>query len=228
MPEVKNSLYAVFIFDIVNVVKYKFYPTQLFNQARNLRREGLSLTEIAKALNVRSSAVSRWCNDIESTNPYHNHIVRKKDITKNINRELIKRLEIDTESAKILSSMLYWCEGSKYPSSNFIAFSNSDQALVKTFLELFRRGFKPIEDKIKVHLQLHTTHDVPESTKFWSNLLCVPKAQFYKPTITEPANNMKRINYRGTCTVRYYSVGCLWEITGAFEEFSKKFYNKQA
>ena len=126
------------------------------------------------------------------------------------------------ESAKILASILYWCEGSKYPSSNFVAFSNSDENLVVTFLNLFRLGFKPKESKLKASLQLHTTHNKEEMTSFWSKALKIPKSQFYKPTITKPTKNMKRRDYKGTCTIRYYDVYILLEIMGIFEEFSKK------
>lgn len=200
----------------------KFHSEHIVQKARKLRRKGLSGREIGKRLNVGNSTVLIWCRDIQSKNPYHLYIQRLKEQAKKRNSGLMDRLEIDKETAKLLASILYWCEGAKYPSSNFIAFSNSDVELVKTFLTLFRIGFRPKENKIRVSLQLHTTHDKERLISFWSKILKIPKSQFYKSTITKPTKNMKRRNYKGTCTVRYYDVYLLHEIMGIYEEFFEK------
>jgi transcriptional regulator with XRE-family HTH domain len=202
-------------------MKSKFHSSNTVQKARKLRKEGLSSSEIARRLGVGDTTVLRWCNDITSQNPYHLYAKKMRMRAKGKSIGLVEKIKIGKDMAKLLASILYWCEGAKYPSTNFIAFSNSDIDLIRTFLKLFRFGFQPQEDRIKVHLQIHTTHNIEATISFWSRITKIPKAQFYKPTITKPTKNMKRKNYKGTCTIRYYDVYLLHEIIGIYEEFSK-------
>jgi len=200
----------------------KFYQENIVRKARNLRKKGLTATKIAKRLNVGDTTILRWCNDIPSTNPYHLYAQKLRDKARRKSIKLGKNTTLNEQKAKILASILYWCEGSKYPSNNFIAFSNSDIDLVITFLKLFRLGFHPKKNKLRVSLQLHTTHDKEKIISFWSKILKIQKSQFYKPTVTKPTKNMKRIDYKGTCTIRYHNVYTLLEIMGIYEGFAKK------
>lgn len=203
----------------------KFYPERMVIKARRLRKQNYSFEQISKILGIKGgrTTISRWCNNIPSKNIYYNRAIRLRALAHEKSVSIFNQLKINKDMAKILTGVLYWCEGAKYPSTNYISFTNSDIGLVKTFLALFRLGFNPKEEKLKVYLQLHSTHNVKSMTNFWSKALNIPKTQFYKPTITQPTQNMKRIKYKGTCTVRYYDVYLLMEITGIFEKFSKKF-----
>ncbi|KKQ21716.1 MAG: hypothetical protein A3G45_01925 [Candidatus Staskawiczbacteria bacterium RIFCSPLOWO2_12_FULL_37_15] len=96
------------------------------------------------------------------------------------------------------------------------------QDTVKKVRQLKENGVKTKEEKFRVHLQLHTTHDKKDITSFWSNLLKIPEYQFQKPTITKPMAKMKRRDYKGTCTVRYYDFSLFNEIVGTYEAFFKK------
>lgn len=203
-------------------MKLRFYNEDIVQKARKFKKEGLSAAEIARHLKVGDTTILRWCADIPSNNPYHLYARKLRNNAKRRSARIARNIKITKENAKILASILYWCEGSKYPSTNFISFSNSDVNLVKTFLNLFQIGFQPDKNRLKVHLQLHTTHNKKEIIYFWSKLLKIPESQFYKPTFTEPTKNMKRRNYKGTCTIRYYDVYLLLEMMGIFEEFSKE------
>ena len=199
----------------------KFYTEDIVKKARNLKKKGLSGKEISRKLGITDTTILRWCADIPSTNKYH---LRRKKFRENIKNQassLIKDINVTPELARFLTSILYWCEGAKYPSTNFISFSNSDIDLVIMFVKLFRIGFKPKENKFKAYLQLHSTHNKEKITELWSRILKIPKSQFYKPTITEPTKRMKRRNYKGTCTVRYYDVSMLMKLIGIYESFIK-------
>lgn len=201
----------------------KFYSEGLVKKARKLRKRGFFAKEIVDSLGMASkTTILRWCQDIPSNNIFHLQAEKIKERIKKKGVKLIKGISVDKEKAKFLASLLYWCEGNKYPSNNFVAFCNSDFNLVKTFLQLFRLGFSLDEKKIRVHLQLHDTHNKEEMFSFWAKLLKIPKCQFLKPTITKPTKRMKRKDYKGTCTLRYYDIRLLLEITGIFEEFSRK------
>jgi len=142
----------------------------------------------------------------------------KIDLTKTDNEKIKKiakvifgNYKLNKNSAKVLLALLYWSSGAKYPSSNFVAFSNSDSGLVKTFLNLLRGTFKIIEPRIKIHLQIYSTQDEKKMTEFWSKLLSVSQKQFYNPTITKPPKH-PRPDFFGTCTVRYHSLELLLTI----------------
>jgi len=86
-----------------------------------------------------------------------------------------------------------------------------------------RKGFDINEEKIRVRLQLHSTHNEKKEKLFWSKMLNIPLNQFSKSTITNPNNKRKRLEYRGTCTIKYYDVKLLLQITGIYSFFGKLF-----
>jgi len=200
----------------------KFYSQNTVQKTRNLRQKGISFEKIAKRFEISEHTIRRWCTDIPSDNPYHTRsLLIKKGFREN-GEKVINNLDISPQIAKILASTLYWCEGYRFPFCTYVGFSNSDINLVKTFLELFRIGFKPDECKFRAHLQLHTTHDIKKMTFFWSRIIKIPQSQFYKPTITPPTKRMKRTNYKGTCTIKYFDYSILHEITGIYGGLVRK------
>lgn len=184
--------------------------------ARQLRERGLSASKIAKTLGISRMSVLRWCEDMASNNKYHLKRLERHNACKEKGAEVVKSIKLNTAMCKIFTSLIYWCEGSKYPSTNSVSFTNSDPVLVKTFIDFFRNGFTIDEKKFRVILQLHTTHDFVAVNRYWSELLNIPFEQFYKATITVPKKVMKRRGYLGTCTIRYNNVNILMEIVGIY------------
>ena len=202
----------------------KFYERKIVEKARLARKKGLSLRMIEKQLGIPNSTISKWVRDVKSDNHFYKKARLLEKAGKNKLVYLLKNYKVDKDQAKILLSLLYWCEGSKYPSTNCVAFSNSDYVLIKTFIELIRKGFNIEEEKFRVRLQLHSTHDIRKENNFWSKLLKISLSQFGKPTITIPGNKRKRSDYRGTCTIKYYDVKLLLNIIGIYESFGKIFF----
>lgn len=201
----------------------KFYNQKIVQAVREDRKNGLSIKKLEKKFKIPDSTISRWVRDIPSSSKMFNLARKKEQFLKSEFHNLSSKYIINNELSKILISLMYWCEGSKYPSSNFVAFANSDYKLIKTFLNFLRQSFEINESKIKIHLQIHSTHNKDKIIEFWSDLLQVPKYQFYKPTITKPTNSMKRLNYKGTCTIKYFDVKLLLQITGLYEGLAKKY-----
>jgi len=202
----------------------KFYNENIVQQARNLRKNGSSSKVIAQILGISDSTVLRWCYDIKATkeNGFSKH---QKEIYKAVEmkaQNVLQDFNFTVNNAKILTTILYYCEGSRYPTINCVCFTNSDPEIVKLFIRLFRLGFKPNEHKFRVHLQLHSTHNKLEAKKYWADLLKIDESQFYKPTITNPTNRMKRLVYRGTCSVRYYDFKIVHEILGIWKNLISK------
>jgi hypothetical protein len=200
----------------------KFYKQDIVERARDLRKQGMGSESIAQKFGVARDTVLRWCSDIPSDNLYHLKHEKIKHVLKQKGIKNIEKLVINKNYAKIFTSLIYWCEGFRYANCNSVGFSNSDVKLTKTFIELFRIGFNPKEEKFRVHLQLHTTHDKKKIMSFWSNVLKIPNHQFQKPTITTPQDKMKRMNYKGTCTIKYHDFKIFNEILGTYEAFFQK------
>lgn len=199
----------------------KMHSRDIVEQVRKSRSQGLSLRQIEKQFKVSTSRISVWVKDINVENKLYQRSKKIQKMQKNKYVELGKKKNILQNEARLLASLLYWCEGSKYPSSNCIAFANSDPALVRSFVALLRKSFLLDDSKFRVGLQLHTTHNLEKMILYWSYLLQIPKTQFYKATITEPTLKRKRMNYMGTCTVKYYDVSILHNLMGIYESFGR-------
>ena len=200
----------------------RFHIEDIVKQARDLRLKGYSAQAIGKKLGVSEMSVLRWCFDIPSTNRTHLKSLAKLNESKNKSSGLVGKIKLNQDFSKIFASLMYWCEGSKYPASNIVAFANSDPNLIKTFLKFFRKGFSPTEEKFRIQLQLHDTQDYIKIRNYWVKFLKISPELFYKPTVTSPGKRRKRKNYLGTCTIRYNDVKLLMEIMGIYESFIRR------
>lgn len=181
---------------------------------------------IARITGIPQTTLGHWFRADEQI-PRNQSIlltnIKKREVLKSSEEKALERVaDIDTMLAKILSAIMYWCEGSKYPSSNVLTIVNSDPELVYTFIWLLRKAFILNESKFTVHLQIHTSHDFHEEKKFWSTLLQINANQFIKPTITNPNGKKHRNTYHGTCTVKYHDFQLQLKLIGLYEMFAKK------
>ena len=115
----------------------------------------------------------------------------------------IDGIYLDKQTAKILCSLIYWCEGSKNIRGGVI-FTNSDPSLVKIFLKLLRASFFLDEKKFRICIHLHDYHNSKKQRIFWANETKIPEIQFIKPY--RKLNTGKRIKegYNGCVSVRYH------------------------
>src|SRR5581483_1406939 len=195
--------------------------------ALNLRRiEKYSFAELQRITGIPATTIRNWCLDINSGNRWDTLLIkneRNRQALKIFDVPDLKILDItNAVYAKLFIALIYWCEGSKYPATNKINFTNSDISLMKVFVTLFRKAFFLDESKFRVHLQIHNTHNYDEIKQLWSDALNISPSQFLKPTITKAKGGKHRINYLGTCTVRYYDYKILLRITGIYEELIRK------
>jgi len=205
----------------------KKYTKNFIRKVKEARKsEKLSFSELGKIYKVPKHTIGDWCKGIFSNKSEMlkiNNERRRKKI-KNSGTKIVPSVcSIGKNQAKLFAAVLYGCEGSKYPAHNGMAFANSDPGLVSAFLKLLRKGFVLQEKKLKVHLQIHTTHNFIKVRKFWSKLLSIKEDRFIKPTITPPTGKKHRLNYIGTCTLRYGDYRVQLELLGIFEEFTRKF-----
>lgn len=198
------------------------YTNDIVNNARELRKEGLSCRAIGQKLQVSDGTIGRWCKDILINTKQLIKAEETRNKIKTSEVEFLQTLLLDQDLAKLSVSLLYWCEGTKYPQSKAVSFSNSDPNMIVLFVKLLRESFPLEEKKFKIHLQLHSTHDKKKMFEYWSDLLDIPENQFWVPTITEAKNKMKRQDYFGTCTVRYHDYTILLKMIGIYEIYMER------
>ncbi len=198
-----------------------YHDSTIVAQIRKDRQSGLSLRMLEKKYGIPNTTIGTWVRDIAIPNDKFSSTKRnlpfwKEQWVLNSNFE-----DIDKVTAQLLLSLLYWCEGAKYPSNSSVAYTSSDIQQVKVFLALLRKAHVINTEKIRCKLQIHSTHDYEAFLELWSKELGLSKDQFYKPTVTYAKFKRKRNNYKGTCTIKYFDIKLLFNIMGCYENFAK-------
>lgn len=190
------------------------------------QRERYSYALLSRKTGIPSSTIRNWCAGIDQSSKWDTLIAtneRKRQDYRGSEKSVVDGMNLsDAEKTKVFVALLYWCEGSKYPSSTAVTMVNSDPELMKTFVQLLRRAYDLDESKFRVHLQIHTTHDFTKIRAYWSNILQISSSRFIKPTVTKPNGKKHRSQYLGTCTVKYQDYRILLKLMGIYEAFAKK------
>lgn len=201
------------------------YTSKIIIKAKKLAiKEHLSYKEIGRRLKISDSTISIWCRDIKGNNP-RKYVKTSEEIRKIAKRSdvgIFRKIKFDVNLAKIFCGIIYGCEGSKYPASNCINFTNSEPKLVISFVNLLRNSYKLDEAKWRAHLQIHDSQNPRKLIEYWSRILKIPINKFYKSTITKTNEGKHRVNYLGTCTVKYYDYKLQLKLIGIFEAFMRK------
>lgn len=171
-------------------------------KAREMRRNGESVTEIARKLGVSSSTTSLWCRDIKlsqrqirvlekhSRDPNYGRRLAnalaqqkvRKDKTRRLHHE--GKVEVGRLSKRelfIAGVALYWGEGFKKDSQAGLA--SMDVDIIRFFIRWLKVCFDYKNDDLIFRLTLNISHKhrVGEIQEYWSKTLEVPTAYFQKP-----------------------------------------------
>jgi len=213
------------------------YNLEIKEKVRILRKEGYSLTEISKALNIAKSTASLWLKDIQLNQPalsrlkerkilgqYKTSLLWKTRRKEQNNKDqsqakvFFKSLTLSLPFNKLILAVLFWTEGSK--STKEISFINSDPQMISTFLRLLRACYSISESKFRCLLHAHEYHDVPRQLKYWSQLTNIPLTQFSKTYLKPNTGKRKKTNYPGSLRVRYYDSMIARELTAIYNVFA--------
>jgi transcriptional regulator with XRE-family HTH domain len=166
-------------------------------QAREIRKTGKSLKEIARILGVSKSSVSLWCRDIVLTeeqmvslsegairkglkgrmmgaeanrNKKRKALAEANEWAKNTLQDFSKR------DLLIAGIALYWAEGSKTDSHGTFSFSNSDSRMISLMCEWLGVFFQVSSTDFSPRITINKVHEsrIEKVKEFWSNLLKVP------------------------------------------------------
>ena len=190
--------------------------------ARELRKQGLSFSEIVKKIpNLSKGTLNGWLKDIELSQGQKDRLLAKIKIGADRGRlkgaftNRRKRIEVTKSIIKVAKGevrerivdtfftagvMLYWAEGDK--TQERVGFTNSDPLMIQFMMKWFRKICNVPESKFRIALSIMTLHDKNESEKFWSQITGIPVVSFnkihIKPTLLKGRRNP---SYMGTCRI---------------------------
>ena len=112
---------------------------------------------------------------------------------------------IDTDIGKLVCSLLYICEGAKYPSTRGLAFANSDPEIIACFLNLLRNNFGIEEKKLRCRVMYRCDQDIGELNSYWASVTKIPLCQFFKsaPDARTKDRPTLKATYKGVCSIQY-------------------------
>lgn len=162
-------------------------------KARGLRFQGLSIKQIATAINVSKGSISAWVKDINLNEEALLNIDKRLQLGRerarqsrlaNISRsrkELFERcktqvLPLSHRDLWIAGLMLYAGEGRKVwnVSSQPIELTSSDPSILRIFISFLVKVCNVPNTKIGVRLFLYPDIDLKEAKNFWSRELKIP------------------------------------------------------
>lgn len=214
--------------------------------ARELRANGLTLSEIAKQLNVAKSSVSMWCRNIELSQDQIENINQRakykiyenqlKGAQKRKKEAEAKRLEYQKEGKNkakeqsplhIAGCMLYWGEGSK--SRCTCSLTNTDINLLRLFIMFLNKELGVKKDSLIVTVNCFTNNglSLEEIEKYWLDNLDLPHSCLRKSRVNLPSkvSQFKKNKHKyGTCRISYHSTKVVQHIYGAIQAYGK-FHN---
>lgn len=220
-------------------------------KARELRKAGISVRQIATQLKVSKSSVSKWVQDIDLTTEQieklrqqnikggaigrlRGALKQKKERLQRIQlgkKEGIARFPFLTEKELfVIGIALYWAEGSK--KQRKVEFCNSDPNLLVLMIDWLRICFSIDTERLRCRVGINDIHKTREHEVklYWSKITGVPLAQFSQTSFKRVQNKKLYDNlntHYGTLSVIVLKPGQLYyNIIGLIEGMYYA-YNRQ-
>lgn len=175
--------------------------SELKIKAQNLRRDGMTYSEILKVIPVAKSTISLWLREVGMSKKQKQNITQKRidaqrkgadaQRNKRIKRQsfLIDRAKneigkISKRELWLIGTALYWAEGSKQKNKSSIStrvqFSNSDSDMIKVFLQYVKVCLEIPDERISCDIYVHENHrnTTDKLVIFWSRVTGYPREHF--------------------------------------------------
>lgn len=209
-------------------------------RALELRRQGMSVNAIAKAVDVSLSTASRWCKEVPLTDEQeyalqHSDARRKAQTTgakANETQSRERRIgyqEAGREKARegdllhLAGCMLYWGEGTK--DRYTVTFVNSDTDMIAFHMRFLREALNVPEEKMKVRINAYLGNGLSEEDiiDYWLDLLNLPEENLNKCSFNKQPSSSKQKGRKllyGVCEISVSSVEYSQHIYGAIQEYA--------
>ncbi len=203
------------------------YDKLKINKAKKLRAAGLTYSEITKKLKIKvpKSTISNWCSGIYLPAEYQEKIdkLNKSNLSKaqkiamvscklkreklfsslhDKNKHLAKKLK-DRDLLKMLLSILYLGEGSKWHSHKGLSLGSSSPEIITLYLQLLHLCYNIKPKDLKCRISYRADQNINKLEIYWSRITLIPLKNFYK-TIPDPrtvGKPTKQKKYKGVCVV---------------------------
>jgi len=172
-------------------------------EAIELRKDGCSIRDIAKHIDVSKGTVSLWCRDIVLTPKQIIKLEAKRkeaglrgslramEIKRRVRMEEEKLLrdkgikeigKINRRDLFIAGVAIYWSEGYNYLGDDQVGFTNTNPKMILLMLQWFREICNLSDDRFRFAIRINSRHKnrIKESEKYWSELMNMPLSQFSK------------------------------------------------
>lgn len=227
----------------------------VYEKALALRLKGYSYNEINIKLGIAKSTLSGWFSKLKlpqraidrlkgraNQGVLNGLIKRNKEQTviaqrrtKEIRIKAKKEISnLSENDLRIIGISLYWAEGYKRLknikgreiTSHMIALTNSDPAMVATFILFLKSILKIPEERIFIEMRLFKHMIENEMIRFWMETTQLPKSQFYKPMyqISSASKGIRpknRLPY-GTVRVIVSDTNAFYQILGMIDGLQDK------
>jgi len=206
-----------------------------------LRKQGLSLRDIARKVPVSRSTISRWAREIQLTKQQSKALISRSAVAGNQmkgaqshkdkahNRRLQWQLDGELMVATannlfVAGCMLFWAEGTK--NRNSVRFCNSDVEMMKFWIRFLLHSFKVSKDRISIKVQVHLENglSIKQIEQFWIKSLSLPSSCLTKTTIVQ--NHPRSKGYRknklsyGVCQATIDNTELAQKLFGAIKEIA--------
>jgi hypothetical protein len=174
---------------------------------RTLRRAGWTYTEIAGAVPAAKSTIAGWCSAIVLSDAQIEAIKTRTGSVRGVPRDTQWRRrqeraaiaeearrearERSNDSYWSAGVVLYWGEGFK--TENCLGLANSDDDLVRFFIDWSRRYHDPLM-AFRAKLNLHAGNDEQAALAYWCEALALPPSDFNR-TFIKPDGTGHRRNH---------------------------------
>lgn len=211
--------------------------------ARELRKGGWLLREIAELLGVSGGAVYRYVEGLPvparasrswGGNAEHMTMMRRRYWDRVLAERDAERRAVKAAAAAevgllsrrelhLLAVTAYWAEGSKdkpYDRRETVTFINSDEGMIRLWVAWLDDIAWPEQDR-RYNLSIHESADVDAATRSWAAVLDRPTSAFGKPWLKRHLPSTTRLNtgadYRGCLVIGHTRGRTLYQqIEGAW------------
>lgn len=197
-------------------------------KAIELRKNGLSYSEIQEEVPVSQSSLSLWLCNIKLSKRQKDRLDRKGDSARKLGSitlknqrlkrtsEIIKKASSEIENLNmkdlmLIGTTLYWAEGNKQKEHNpsvEVVFSNSDPKMIQVYLRWLKVCLKIPDESIVFEIYIHKSYKrtMKSLKNYWSSITNFPyfmfkKIYFKKNKIHSYRKNMG-LSYAGVLRIR--------------------------
>lgn len=172
--------------------------------ARELRKQGESIREIAKKVRVTKGSVSLWCRDIVLTQDQVERLVEserkgsvvgrmkswewhreeKRTRFERLHKIGYQEVSVNTNNDLFLLGLaIYWSEGSK--NDGRVLLTNSDPHMIKLYIHWLKECFYIMPNQITCRVTINELHSdrKEEIEQYWAKVVDLPMSQFTKTTM---------------------------------------------